>query len=138
MTRNQTSDWIAKPRALIARLAVLVLVLQAIIPGVLAHSGADDDVWCRTLAAETDPDGTSPVSGTDSCIVCTVMSAGNAPLSAATPALVAPVAAEMALYFEQARPAALALVAFSPPIRAPPPPRHSPAMGAAAEGCALT
>ena len=128
-------------RALISRVVGVFLVLQALIPGVLAYSAAEDGLWCRSVATAV-PSGTSPSAGLEPCLVCVVMASGNAPLPATAPEFPAPVVAAAAVIPCNA---ALSLpqhaAGSSPPIRAPPAVAIAqtgfrPASGIG--GCALT
>ena len=120
MNRTSAISRVFRARSFIARLAILVLVLQALIPGVLAYSAAEDGLWCRSVATAV-PSGTSPSAGLEPCLVCVVMASGNAPLPATAPEFPAPVVAAAAVIPCNA---ALSLpqhaAGSSPPIRAPP------------------
>ncbi len=128
-------------RALISRVVGVFLVLQALIPGVLAYSAAEESLWCRSVASEV-PNGMSPSAGPEPCLVCVVMASGNAPLPATVPEFPAPVvAAVVAIPAGSALSVPQHVAGISPPIRAPP--MHLTAQtgsrpGFGVDGCALT
>lgn len=128
-------------RALISRVVGVFLVLQALIPGVLAYSAAEDSLWCRSVASAM-PNGVSPSVGPEPCLVCAVMASGNAPLPATLPEFPAPVVAAVVAVPAGATLNQLQHVAGdSPPIRAPPvilTAETGSRPGSGVDGCALT
>jgi len=129
MKRTSAISRVFRARSFIARLAILVLVLQALIPGVLAYSAGLDGVWCRSLAA-ADTGSPFPSAGAEPCLVCVLMCSGNAPLPAAAMVLPAPPAVAGAFF-----PSLGAMAGprrandHNHPIRAPPRAEGLPASG---------
>lgn len=129
MNRTSAISRVFRARSFIARLAVLVLVLQALIPGVLAYSAGLDGVWCRSLAA-ADTGSPFPSAGAEPCLVGVLMCSGNAPLPAAAMVLPAPPAVA-GDFFPSIGAVALARHSDTQnhPIRAPPRAAGFPASG---------
>ena len=141
MRSRTVTQKLATLRDLVSRVMAVVLVLQVIIPGVLAASAPDDVVWCRSVSGAV-PMPAKPGHGPEPCLVCLIMSVGNAPLPADLPVLPALAArAEDASMPSQNTAVAGHGVGPSPPIRAPPAPAGEQS-GARpvclTDGCALT
>ena len=111
---------ISASRALVARLVAVLIALQAFIPGVLAYSGDDEGIWCFSFADQEQADRSTPPAH-EPCIVCTVMSAGNAPVAAVPPVIQLAQNVEPVHLQSSRTPSSLPFSAgVSPPIRAPP------------------
>jgi len=106
-----------KIRGIVLGIALLVPMIQAVAPGLLAFSG--DGIWCQTLAPGDSAPATAPGTAED-CLVCLAASIVS---SAATPSPLTVPAPRRSLRNPQ--PESLtgridALAAAQPPIRAPP------------------
>lgn len=128
-------------RALISRVLGLFLVLQALIPGVLAYSAAVEGVWCRSVATAATGD-MSPSAGQEPCLVCVIMASGNAPLPTTVQEFPAqPVAAGAIPTPSRITCPTHHATGQAPPIRAPPlaiAATHGTRPVHGVDGCALT
>lgn len=128
-----------RPRGLIARLLLILPLLQALAPLSAALSNQSEG-WCRTLAGTTgsnDPNGTR--DRLQPCLVCAAIAIGANAMPAAPSETVAPRLALLSRIngtrVEQAEPA---MPVITQPIRAPPPGSVIRLRDRRAQGCALT